>query len=155
MSKSDSKGNNSCEINAQHKMHGDIFYSSDGEDYKHAEIDDAIEEAFELMGDGDEAVIYKASAMLKKGSAFFNPDLFEILRKEAYNESGEFSEGWLDDTTSDKEKELLKLLKGTIDKFLQESNLEPYFFTVSGVEEIKIQCIEYPDLTEKGYVILK
>jgi hypothetical protein len=120
------------------------WYSSNEEDYKHTDIEDAIAEVFDdteikvgavrLVWEGD-AVTRKAGDYLPKRHL----GVVEQLTDNAYEECGEYAENWLSKITVDQEQDLRDRIANAINAWADDHGLHPTFGTVENVRDIMVR----------------
>jgi len=114
----------------------DKVYSIDEEEF-FEEMDDALQrlESCPCIGQ----TIYIGTKKQKKASSFFDVEfMIEHMQDQAYDDAGEWSEGFFEDVSKEKIKELETMIKTWIDKevfvnFWQVSDVKEYALTEDDV----------------------
>lgn len=122
-------------------------YSTDEEKY----IYDTIEEAVECVFDdpdlpaGTVISIWEGEPVKRKAGDYFPTGdglIIEILTDNAYEECGDFAEGWLGKATPEQEAELTALIKQAVNEWADKHNLHPKFYTAENTREIKLRLLD-------------
>ena len=66
---------------------------------------------------------------------YFQEDTLDILRDRAYDDMGDYAEGWLDDVTNVQQRELHDAILSTIDAWASKHNHHPRFFDIKNIQE--------------------
>lgn len=119
----------------------DKVYSTNEEEYGYS---DPYEAAQELWGDGeynigDIVTIYEGDPVAFSASSFI-PNMAEYMGENAYDACGEYSETW--DFSREQEKSLQELIEKTVDKWADDNKMQPNFYSVTNVKEIKVKFID-------------
>lgn len=112
----------------------EMAYSTNNEEFNYTEISEALEYAWDLDEDASLFTIYEGEVYKKTASSYAPSDLTENLSEIAYEEAGEFAEGW-PSATNEQSLELQAAIKKTIDEWADKHKLQPTFFTVRNVKE--------------------
>ena len=120
-----------------------FYYSTDGENFNTESIHDCLCD-FE---EGEISTIYQGEAVKKLASefVFFDSD---ILLDGAYENCGDYAEGWLT-TTKEEEGDLLAMVKVAVDEWADKHKKQPKFYGIRNQKEIKIKV-----LAESDYLVL-
>lgn len=65
--------------------------------------------------------------------------LLESIQEDAYSEGGEFSEGYLDDVTTEQEAELEAQLNAVFSAWSDKYNHQPNFYSVDHIEIVTLE----------------
>jgi len=112
-----------------------IVYSADGEFFE-----ESMENVIELIllnegaKVGETIIIFKGKKREFKFSDFINVSFFDDIASNAYDEVGEFSEGWAEYIRNNG----ISFSK-MINEYAKKEGLEPDFSGVKNIEEIKIK----------------
>lgn len=114
------------------------YYSTGDGCFNYETVEESIEcELFEPKM-GDEIIIFAGESKDYKPSQFV-PDVVDIILDNAYDEAGEWCEGWMDGVdTSD----LQNKIKELVDKWFTDNNHLPTFYAVENVRKILITILE-------------
>ena len=115
-------------------------YSTNGEDFNYTEIEDAIRDAFDDpdIAVGSFVVISEGDAIKWKASELTGFTLDSIVNS-AYDEGGEYADGYLEDVTKEQEADLDKRIAETVNKWADDYGLQPNFYRVANVKEIRVK----------------
>lgn len=123
-------------------------YSTNEEEYNY----DTLEEAAEYVFDdpdlpvGTVRSVFEGEPVKRKTGDYFqrwdSGPILEILTDNAYEECGDFSEGWLDTVSPEQQTELTALIKNDINAWADKYNLHPTFYTVTNTREIKLRLLD-------------
>lgn len=124
----------------------DKCYSINEEEYSYDDIYDAIEafvdgcsdEEIQQIYDG-EITIYEGDALQRKASDFLSFNVYDNLQDNAYEEAGEYSEGWLDNLTDEQYDELQNNIKKVINDWADKHKKQPTFWTVENVKQLRVK----------------
>ena len=119
----------------------DKCYSFDGETFM-GELHDAVQEAAgDMLGDdpitGKVVTIHEGDTV-RHNVADWIPNIVDQLSEHAYDDAGEYAQGW-PDCTPDQDKELQAAICKAVDEWLDRHNLRPTFHAVENVREIKVR----------------
>lgn len=120
-----------------------IVYSKDEELFEFDELDDVVESVWndgELKVD-DKLTVYSGESVIRTAADYANVDIYN-LQDSAYDECGEYAEGWLEKLPEGAEEELNDIVKEAVNTWADKYNLQPKFFTVIDVNLIKVQFID-------------
>lgn len=122
-------------------------YYEDFEDVCERAFDDAYPEKPDTVTI-DEADVskYRASDFLEEASY-----VLEKVVEDAYERAGDFAEGWLENVSKAATDELDKKLKTVFDEWAVKHKLEPHFWNVCNIKEIKVREVDDP----RQYVIIE
>lgn len=126
----------------------DICFSSNGEEFKFDDFDDAIEDVLDINALSrhckyDPAIpqdhvtivcVYQGETFYPKASNFILADL-DIAAEKALEHCSEYAEGWLSDLTSDAEQELQNLIAPIVDLWAIKHRQTPNFGFVRNISE--------------------
>lgn len=126
------------------------YYSVDEENFSHSDMADAVQEVFDYVGakPGDERTIYEGTAK-KLTAGSFVPCIEDDLINSAFDEVGEFADGWLEGLTPDQRGDLADRVKAAVNSWADDHGLQPTFFTVENVREIKVRLLDNDDNFEE------
>lgn len=112
-------------------------YSLNDEDYKFSSIEELVERYADEEDKTEGIVTFYGGDIVKyKASDFFHNGLMiEILQNDAWDELGEVSEKYLDDTTEEQTSELGKEIKSVIDKWADKYSKHPEFYGVNNIKK--------------------
>ena len=123
-------------------------YSTNEEAYNY----DTLEEAAEYVFDdpdlhvGTVRSVFEGEPVKRKAGDYFlrwdSGLILEVLTDNAYEECGDFSEGWLDTVSPEQQAELTALVKKEINAWADKYNLHPTFYTVTNTREIKLRLLD-------------
>lgn len=121
-----------------------LCYSVNEEDY-HNHIEDAVECGnFEV---GQVVTIYEADRV-GFDIGVFVPDadwLLERMSEAAYEEGGEYADGWLSDVSSDQKKQLEDVVALAVEMWATANKMHPHFFRAENPRLI------YVRVTDEGH----
>ena len=116
-------------------------YSTNGEDFRYSELEEAIEMVIDNeTKDGDAIVVYSGTAETHMASDFMR-HVYDDLAARAYDECGEWADGW-PNATPEQEAELTHVLAGAVDSWANRHHLHPNFSQVHSVKEINMIVID-------------
>lgn len=114
---------------------GSEFWQSDSFDTKEEAIRAGLEYYFDTECEQD----YYEVGQIGLHVPHINIDwLIDNLRDDAYEQSGEAADSWLDKVPKDKQEELSNRMNEVLLNWLQEVNEIPSFGTMKYLEEIKV-----------------
>lgn len=122
-------------------MSDNIVYSTDGEFFNYDDFSEAAESANGEVG--EITSVYKGES--------YSPDISDLVcaasviehaEETMYGRHGEFSEGWLSDSTPEQDRELEEELNEVLEKWIVKHNLEPSFYGVKNVKKIKVKILD-------------
>ena len=105
-------------------------YSTDGERFWGRE---ASREAAANVAEADK--VWTAEIIEVTAKHYFQEDTLDILRDRAYDDMGDYAEGWLDDVTNAQQRELHDAILSTIDAWASKHNHHPRFFDIKNIRE--------------------
>lgn len=115
-------------------------YSTNGEDFNYTEIEDAIESAFDDpdLPIGTVVTIDEGDAIPWKAGDFADGFPVETLANSAYDEAGEYADGW-PNCTKEQESDLAQRIKSAVNQWADDHGLQPRFYRVANIKEIKVK----------------
>lgn len=119
------------------------WYSSNEEDFKHTEIDDAVTEVFdyEEAKPGDVRLVREGDAVISKAGQFVPAALTSDMNNCACDECGEYAEDW-PACTKDQEQDLEQRIADAINAWADDHGLQPTFGTVENVRDIEVRLLD-------------
>ena len=66
-------------------------------------------------------------------------DVIDNIMNDMYEAYGEVAKGYLDDVKREQVKDLEKKLNVVLQEWLKDSNLEPKFYHIEGIEKIEVK----------------
>lgn len=117
-------------------------YSTNNEDFNYTELEDAIRDAFDNpeIVVGSEVSIFEGDAIKWKAGELTGFTLDSIV-STACDEGGEYADGYLEDVTKEQEADLDKRIAETVNKWADDYGLQPNFYRVTNVAEIRVKMI--------------
>jgi len=117
----------------------ELVYSTDEEIYNDNEMCEAAERVFDdiAIKVGDVRTIYSGEKVPMAASGFLH-NLIEEMGERAYDECGEHCDSW-PNTTKEQGDELECQVKALIDKWADKHGIQPTFYMVTNVKEIKVR----------------
>lgn len=109
--------------------------SEDQEHWWADSIEEAIDELLPNSKVGDVLTVYEGSPIKNKASDFA-PELSEIMSECAYDNCGEFTEGWLHSADKDG---LQEDFKKWLDQWCTDKGHHPQWFIIDNVKELKVR----------------
>lgn len=79
--------------------------------------------------------VWTAEIIEVTASTYFLDDIADGLRDAAWDEMGDYSEGWLDNVTAEQRRELDKGIAAVIDAWASKHDLQPRFFDIQNIQE--------------------
>lgn len=108
-------------------------FSTDGEEYRYAELHEALEAIDTDEGLTEGRVIHQGDAVRKPASYYFSVDrLIDDMGERAYDDAGEYA-----DTFPDLTKEKAAELQAIVETWL-DANVDVSFYTVRNTREITV-----------------
>ncbi len=116
-----------------------ITYSTNGEEFIHSDLEGAVEMVFDdgEHNVGDTITVYSGTAVLHNASDFMHRHLVDDLADAAYDEAGEWADGW-PYATPKQADELNEAVKVVVDAWAIKLNQIPTFSKVTDVKEVKV-----------------
>lgn len=117
----------------------DTVYSTDGEDFLHTELEDAIDDSLDSQDveEGEVITIWSGETSKHRVSDWV-PDMMDAIDNAAYDECGEWADGW-PSATDEQRQELQTATKKLADEWADKYGQQPGFFTVEDPEEMRIR----------------
>ena len=117
----------------------DYVYSDDNEFFNY----DSLGDALDCVDTGETVTIYKGVKVPLLASRFFNADtIIENMAESAYEDYYELAEHWgIEEVDNETSKELEKQLEQVIDAWADKHNLQPTWYAVKDVQELKIRVL--------------
>ena len=114
------------------------------EDVAQQVLDDTTEEDFSECG---YITIYKGVQKPQSFTSYFNVDhLIESINERAYDECGDFAEDYLQKLPQD----VIDDLENVVCKWAEKHDLEPIWFMVEDIVEVKVFPVDKEDI-DKGF----
>ena len=119
-------------------------YSTNDEDFDFSEIEEAAQECWDNSIDeyaiGDITTLYEADCIPHKASDFA-PYVSEYMGNRAYDEVGEeCANGW--EFSKEQAESLQKAVNEAIDKWADENNMHPRFYSVGKSRAIRVKFVD-------------
>ena len=119
-------------------------YSTNDEDFDFSGIEEAAQECWDNGIDeyaiGDIITLYEADCIPHKASDF-SPFMDEYLTERAYDDVGEeCADGW--QFSKEQSKSLQKVVDEVIDKWADENNMHPRFYSVGKSRPIRVRFVD-------------
>lgn len=113
-------------------------YSTNNEDFNCTDLHDAIVSALEcpLAKVGDIVTVYEGDAVPWKAGDFTGFTL-DHISNAAYDEGGEYADGYLEGVTKEQESDLDKRIADVVNQWADDHGLQPNFYRVANVKEIR------------------
>lgn len=135
-------------------MSDTVLYNRSEDEWCFAEeaIEETVQQALDEMTEEDFAelgyvTIYKGIQKQQHFKSYFKvEDLLESINEYAYNECGEFAEDYLQALP----QEVIDNLKNVVCKWADKHKLQPTWFMVEDVVEVKVYPVDKNDI-DKGY----
>ena len=103
---------------------------------------DSLEDALDCVDAGETVTIYKGVTSERHASHFVYANAFiDDIAERAYEECGEFAEDWLVCVEQEQIKELEKQLEAAVDAWADKHKLQPTWYMVKDVQELKIKVL--------------
>lgn len=114
-------------------------YSWDGETFNDTEIEEAIEMQLQENTEvGDVLTVWEG----EKANVDYLPSaslLLESMRESVWDQHGEFSDGWLTESTSVMVAELQTGLNSLVQNWVDAHGLAPKFYGIKNSKEIEVK----------------
>ncbi|KAB0665638.1 hypothetical protein F6V25_07910 [Oryzomonas japonica] len=129
----------------------DKWYSTNGEEFNHTELDDAIRSALDdlRIPVGSVVTVYEGDSLVRKAGDYA-PCIFDELASAAGDECGEYGDDW-PNCSKEEIKNLDERIKRAVNEWADNYGLHPTFGTVSNVKGIKVKLLD----NTGNYEILK
>jgi len=127
----------------------DIFYSENGEDYRHDELSGAAGAILDDETDlhvGFLFSVWQGICNPRKASSYA-PDVLEAMENDAYDEMPEFSDSW-PDATVEQRKELADSILWIIDTWADKYHHQPNFGAMSECKERFFKVTKMAEFTD-------
>jgi len=127
-------------------------YSTNNEDFNYDELDDAIRDAIDdpAINIGDVVTVYEGDAIHFKAGDFTGFTL-DAITNTAYDEGGEYCDGYLDHVTKEQGADLDKRIADVVNQWADDHGLQPNFYRVENVKEVQAKFIG----GDEGYELLE
>lgn len=137
-----------------------IYYSDNGDEYRHDEIEEAICSVLDDMAEpaeGDEFSVWEGVCNFKKAS-WYAPDVLEHMSDSACDELPDFADGW-PSTSAEQDQELKDAIAKVIDDWADKYKQQPNFGLMSNCKERQYRItkvaeytsdFEYEEITERS-----
>ncbi len=118
-----------------------VVYSDNEEVFNYSTVEEALESAWNSAIDETEFTVFIGETTPKKASDFCPSSVSESLSEIAYEEMGEFVEGW-PRATEDVDRELQAFIEKAVDYWADKHGLQPDFYGVKNVKELSFKLIK-------------
>ncbi len=115
-------------------------YSNNQEEYCH----DSAEEAGEALWNfseskvGDIIIVWEGETVRHYAESFV-PNMADALTEAAYDEVGEWSDGW--EFSKEEAQSLQAAVEKTVEEWADANKMQPDFYSVTDVKEIKVRFV--------------
>ena len=119
-------------------------YSINEEEFRYDDLEEAIEMLLDNESEsGDTIILYSGTAEPYKFSDFMRRDVLDDISEHAYEEAGEWAgvDLW-PDVSVDQEAELMTALASVANQWADKHQLQPTFYKVTDIKEIKMIVID-------------
>lgn len=101
--------------------------------------EDAISEGREYAIDDDKPYFYIGKAISDFTPSIDIDCIIENIQEDAYQNGGEWAEGYLEDITKEQANELDEKLNDVLSNWIDKYNIKANWFTVADIERIEIK----------------
>jgi len=118
-------------------MSSTTYYSTNDENYCHTDIHDVIQEAADCpdIKVGDKVSFWEGESKILKASDFFyGNNVIENMSEMAYENCGEYAEGW-PEIKPEQNKLLITALEKVIDQWATNHDLHPMFGSIENTKK--------------------
>lgn len=118
-------------------------YSTNNEDFNYNCPEDAIDDVigYSNLQIGSVFSIYEGEAVRWEAGDFADAFPVDSLVDRAYDEVGEYADDW-PNCTIEQEKDLVWRIKDMVNEWADENNLQPNFYRIKNVREIKVKLLD-------------
>lgn len=121
-------------------------YSEKGENFNFVSIEDLARQLIddETVRIGDVVTIHRGEAIKRKAGEYMQGCGYDIdeMICNAYDDCGEYAEGWLSGLKKDVISELEDSIKTAVNLWADKHDLHPTFYTVVNTDEVKIKIVD-------------
>lgn len=125
----------------------DTVYSKCGERFteKLYDVIEAILDNDPDINDGGVVTVYTGSPKKRSAAELIINDIIGLLEdaeERAFDEAGDFADGWLEDVSGSQAQELKEGLHEAINSWATKYSYQPSFYMVLGVKQISVKITD-------------
>ena len=119
-------------------------YSEKGENFNFVSIEDLARQLIddETVRIGDVVTIHRGDAIKRKAGEYMQRYDIDEMICNAYDDCGEYAEGWLSGLKKDVISELEDSIKTAVNLWADKHDLHPTFYAVVNTDEVKIKIVD-------------
>lgn len=122
-------------------MTTETYFSTNEEEYRFDDLQEALEDAWDSSDEADEMLIVWQGECTKQPASHYAPDILEYMGERAYDDIGEFAEGW-PDFKPEVAKALQANIEALIDDWAKVHKQHPAFGHVCNTKELQFKIVK-------------